>query len=156
MSDINQTKYSELRSIYKYYIDSYNVLYRLKSDNEEELNKIYTMITMELIDSNKYLPQKIMEDILCIIQYNNRYTKSYLYLAKLIYDDYHVTESSKVPLDVIYLFYKEYGIKLNKSYDFEEINSENLDIHTEDTIYKAIMYNDLERFITFTESDEFD
>ena len=35
-------------------------------------------------------------------------------------------------------------------------DSENLDIHIENTIYSAIMYNDLEKFISFTGREGFD
>ncbi|EAX97027.1 hypothetical protein TVAG_315290 [Trichomonas vaginalis G3] len=153
--DINPNKYSELRSTYKYYIDSYSALYQLKTDKEEELNDIYKMIKTELIDSKKYPPNNIMEDILNIIPYNNRYTKSYLTLAKLIYDEYHVKEVNKVFYISSFLFYNEYGIKLIKSENFVEINYENMDIHKEDTIYRAIMYNDKEKFISFTEIEGF-
>ncbi|EAY20275.1 hypothetical protein TVAG_192510 [Trichomonas vaginalis G3] len=154
--DVHPSKYNKLRSTYKYYIDSYIALYQLKTDNEEELNKIYKMIKTELIDSKKFPPKIIMNDILNIIPYNNRYAKSYLFLAKLIYDEYHVEEVNNLMYLPIILFYKEYGIKLDKSANFEEDYSENIDIHTEDTIYRAIMNNDLERFITFTEIDGFD
>ncbi|EAX93778.1 hypothetical protein TVAG_286170 [Trichomonas vaginalis G3] len=86
MSDqINVTnKYSELRSSYKYYIDSYNALYQLKTTNDEDLNSIYKMLKTNLIDSKKHLPQNIIECILGIIEYNNRYTKSYLSLMKKV------------------------------------------------------------------------
>ncbi|EAY10300.1 hypothetical protein TVAG_491570 [Trichomonas vaginalis G3] len=141
---------------YKYYIDSYNALYQLKTEKEEELNSIYKMIKTELIDSKKYLPQYIIGGILDIIPYNNRYTKSYLKLAKLICDEYCVNEANGIPIVSNFLFYKEYGIKLNKTHNFNKIKSENFDIHSEDTIYRAIMNNDLERFISFTERDEFD
>ncbi|EAY13721.1 hypothetical protein TVAG_371950 [Trichomonas vaginalis G3] len=154
--DVQPSKYNKLRSIYKYYIDSYFTLYQLKTEKEEELNKIYKMIKTELIDSKKFPPQIIMNDILNIIRYNNRYAKSYLFLAKLIYDEYHVEEVNNLTYLPNVLFYKEYGIKLDKSADFEEDHSENLDIHTENTIYRAIMNNDLERFIYFTEIDGFD
>ncbi|EAX95927.1 hypothetical protein TVAG_360880 [Trichomonas vaginalis G3] len=153
---IYQNKYNELRSAYKYYIDSYDALYQLKTENEEELNKIYIMIKTDLIDSKIYLPQNLIKDILNIIPYNNRYVKSYLYLAKLIYDDFHVEDVRKVELISFYLFYKEYGIKLNNSDNFEKYNFGKLDIHSEDTIYRAIMYNDKERFILSTERDDFD
>ncbi|EAX94788.1 ankyrin repeat protein, putative [Trichomonas vaginalis G3] len=97
-----------------------------------------------------------MEDILNIIPYNNRYAKSYLSLAKFISDDYHVEDVKQIAPISNYLFYKEYGIKLNKSDAFEKIKSENLNIHTDNTIYKAIMYNDKETFISFTEKEGFD
>ncbi|EAY16294.1 ankyrin repeat protein, putative [Trichomonas vaginalis G3] len=154
--DTHSKKYSELRSMYQYSIDSYNALYQLKTENEEEIHKIFKMIKTELIDSKKLLPHTIISDILCIIPYNYRYTKAYLSLAKLIYDNYQINKEIDAPLTVRYIFYKEYGIKLDKSDNFETINSKNLDIHTEDTIYRAIMYNDLERFITFTEIEGFD
>ncbi|EAX85479.1 hypothetical protein TVAG_313600 [Trichomonas vaginalis G3] len=154
--DLQPTTYSKLRSIYKYHIDSCNALYQLKTEKEEELNSIYKMIKTELIDSNKFLPRTIMRDILACIRYNNRYAKAYLSLAKLIYDNYQVKEEIRVPLTVRYLFYKEYGIKLDKSDNFEEILTENLEIHTENTIYRAIMYNDLIKFISFTEREDFD
>ncbi|EAX96422.1 hypothetical protein TVAG_441360 [Trichomonas vaginalis G3] len=153
--DFHPNKYSELRSIYKYYIDSYNSLYQLKTDKEEELNSIYKIIKTELIDSKKCIPQNIIRAILYIIPYNNRYTKSYLSLAKLISDDYHIKEVNNVRLISNFLFYKEYGNKLDTSADFEKLITKNLDIHTKDTIYRAIMYNNKDKFIIYTESDEF-
>ena len=142
MSDqgIYLNKFAELRSIYKYHIDLYIALYQLKTEKQEELKTIYKMIKTELIDSIKYLPTNVIKDILNIIPYNNRYTKSYLSLAKLISDEYHVKEVSHIETISNILFYKEYGIRLDNSDDFERIRSENLDIHTEDTIYRAIMY----------------
>ncbi|EAX84423.1 hypothetical protein TVAG_560760, partial [Trichomonas vaginalis G3] len=153
--DVHPNKYSELRSIYKYYIDSYIVLYQLKTEKEEDLNSIYKIIKTELIDTNKYSPKSMIKDILNIIPYNNRYAKSYLSLAKLIFDGYHVNEVKNVVVLSRFMFYKEYKIELYKSDDFKKYNLKNLDIHTENTIYRAIMYNDLERFISFTEIDEF-
>ncbi|EAX93806.1 ankyrin repeat protein, putative [Trichomonas vaginalis G3] len=97
-----------------------------------------------------------MRDILNIIPYNNRYTKSYLFLAKLISDDYHIIDVNRVEFISNFLFYKEYGIKLDKSKNVEIFKTENLDIHSEDTIYRAIMYNDKEKFIILTEREEFD
>ncbi|EAY17247.1 hypothetical protein TVAG_292000 [Trichomonas vaginalis G3] len=148
--DISPNKYSELRSICKYDIDLYNVLYQLKTENEEDLNKIYKMIKTELIESKKHHPENILKGILNIIPWNNLYTMSYFYLAKLICDDYHVT-------DIVYVnTMRQNGIELDKFNDFEKIKSENLKIHRENTIYRAIMYNDLKTFIVFTERKDFD
>ncbi|EAY00071.1 hypothetical protein TVAG_196310 [Trichomonas vaginalis G3] len=154
--DIHQNEFNELRNIFKYHIDSYNALYQLKTENEEELNLIYKKIQTELIDSKKSLPEYIIEDILDIIPYNNRYTKSYLELSKHIFDDYNVSKVKNINSISNYLFYKEYRIKLDKSDNFDKNNFENLEIHSENTIYRAIMDNNLEKFIAFTESDEFD
>ena len=109
--DVHPNEYSELRNIHKYYIDIYNALYQLKTETEDEFNSIFKMIKTELIDSNKYSPKNIIEDILNIILYNNRYTKSYLSLAKLFSDEYHVEEVNKIIKISNFLFYKEYGIK---------------------------------------------
>ncbi|EAY15995.1 hypothetical protein TVAG_262450 [Trichomonas vaginalis G3] len=156
VQDIHPNKYSELRSIYKYYIDSYNALYQLKTEKEENLNQIFKMIKENLIDTMKIRPQSIVRDTLNTIPYNNRYTRPYLTIAKLIFDDYHVKEVNNVANISKYLFYKEYGIKLDRICNFREYEFKNIDIHRENTIYKVIMYNDLERFIAFTETDGFD
>ncbi|EAX90040.1 hypothetical protein TVAG_294210 [Trichomonas vaginalis G3] len=71
-------------------------------------------------------------------------------------DEYQIKEVFSVETISNFLFYKEYGIKLDKSDDFEKDDLKNLEIHTENTIYKAIMNNDKENFIIFTERDEFD
>ncbi|EAX96531.1 hypothetical protein TVAG_256710 [Trichomonas vaginalis G3] len=139
--DIHPNKYGELRSINKHYIDSCNALYQLKTEKEEELNSIYKMIKTELIGSKKHLAVNIIADVLNIIPYNNRYKRSYLFLAKLIYDEYHIEEVNNLMNISNFLFYKEYGIQLHKFKDFGKINSENLDIQTENTIYRTILYN---------------
>ncbi|EAY17282.1 ankyrin repeat protein, putative [Trichomonas vaginalis G3] len=152
----DSNKYNELRSICKYYIDSYKALYQLKTNNEEEIKSIYNMIKTELIETNKQLPRNVMNNILHIITFNNRCTKSYLALAKQISDDYHIKEAGNIPLTSSYLFYKEYGINFDMADDYKLLKSEKLEILSEDTIYRAIMNNDKDRFIFFTESEEFD
>ncbi|EAY15284.1 hypothetical protein TVAG_394270 [Trichomonas vaginalis G3] len=151
--DIHPNKYSELRSTYKYYIDLYTALYQLKTEKEEKLNSIYKMIKTEMIDSKKHPPRNILRDILNIIPFNNRYTKSYLYLAKRVYDDYPMKQVNNIHDVSNFIFYKEYGIEL---YEIRILNYGNIDIHTENTIYKAFMDNDLKRFIYFTGRDDFD
>ncbi|EAY07712.1 hypothetical protein TVAG_117930 [Trichomonas vaginalis G3] len=158
MSDqgIQSNKYGELRSAHKDYIDLYIALYQLKTENEEELNSIYKMIRATLIDTNKYLPKNAIRDILDIIPYNNRYTKSYLSFAKRISDDYNVKQVNNILPISNFMFYKEYGIILDKSKNFKEFEYDDLDIFSENTIYRIIMDNNKEKFIQFIESDEFD
>ena len=90
MSDqiTHPNKFSELRSTYKCYIDTYTALYQLKTENVEGLNSIYNLIKTELIDSKKCLLNNLVRDILNIIPYNIRYSKSYLSLTKFISDEY--------------------------------------------------------------------
>ncbi|EAY13589.1 hypothetical protein TVAG_389860 [Trichomonas vaginalis G3] len=153
---INTNEYSKLRSYYKYYIDSYNAIYRLKTEKEDEINSIYEMIKTELIDSKRHYVQSIIKGVLNVIPYNNRYTKSYLKLAKLIYDNNEVKEVNNIKSISNFLFYKEYDILLDKTDDFKEIELNYRDIHSENSIYRAIMTNDLGKFIYFTEREEFD
>ncbi|EAX87642.1 hypothetical protein TVAG_226240 [Trichomonas vaginalis G3] len=158
MSDqgINTNEYRELRSDYKYYIDSYNAMYRLKTENDDEINSIYEMIKTELIDSKKHYVQTIIRDVLNMILYNNRYTKSYLKLAKLIYDDNNVKEVHGINSISNFLFHKEYDIILDKTDNFKEIELNHRDIHSENPIYRAIMNDDIKNLIDFTERNEFD
>ncbi|EAY13460.1 hypothetical protein TVAG_206280 [Trichomonas vaginalis G3] len=168
MSDdeIYPDQYSELRNICKDYIDLYNSLYQLKTKNEDELNSIFEKIKVVLIDSKQRHPENIIEDIFNIIPYNNRYTKSYLKLAKLISDEYNVERVNNLPDILTFLFHNEYDVQLCDYKDFEKNNedtefisniliSENPDIHTTNSIYKLIMDNDLKNFILFTERKEF-
>ncbi|EAY10390.1 hypothetical protein TVAG_109740 [Trichomonas vaginalis G3] len=152
--NFSPSKYWELRSIFKYHIESYNALYQLKTENKEELNSIYKMIKTNLIDSKIFLPTKIIEEILNIIPNNNRYSKSYLELAKHIYDDFHVNEVGETVKSSILLFHQEYGIKLDNRLNYEE-EYEDLDCHTATTIFKTIMYDDIKTFASFTESEGF-
>ena len=158
MSDQNpdSNEFSKLRNTYKYYINMYFSLYQLKTEDEEEINSIYQQIKTELIESNKHVPRNILRDILNILPYNNRGATAYVKLAKLISDEYQITEVKYTPIVSNYLFYKAYGIKLDLQNGFTDIRYENIEILTENTIYRAIMNNDLERFIAFTERDDFD
>lgn len=91
-------------------------------------------------------------------EYNNRYMKSYLFLTKLIYDDYH-PEDVNVSDIFAYLFYKEYAIILKNiaETNFEYFESQHYtpDVHDEYSIYGAIMNDDLVRFIPYTECEDF-
>ncbi|EAY08448.1 ankyrin repeat protein, putative [Trichomonas vaginalis G3] len=153
--EIKPNEYSELRNMYKDTIDLYNTLYQLKTKNEEDLNSIYKKIKTILINSRTYSPKRIIRDILSIIEYNNRYMKSYLKLAKLIYDDYHVTKVKNAWDISKYLFYKEYGIRIDYPSVCEYAPFSNLDIHEENSIYRIIMDNDKESFISYTAQEGF-
>ena len=141
--DIHEDKYSKFQQICNDCTNLYISLYQLKTKNEKELHTIYEKIKTILIDSKKYSPKNIIIDILDIIPYNNRYIKSYLELAKLISDDYHVNDFTNIPYISNFQSYKEYG------------NTKIPEILKEHTIYKAIMNNDLERFIAHTECESF-
>ncbi|EAY17634.1 ankyrin repeat protein, putative [Trichomonas vaginalis G3] len=147
--------YSELRSKSKYYIDLYNDLYRLNTENEDELKKIYNMIKLNLIDSKKYSIENIIRDILIIIQYNNRYAKSYMRLVQHISKDYRVKDIKTVPETCKCMLFKDNQVKLKMSDCFNKEIIADLDYYAANTIYGAIASNDLKRFISFTENELF-
>ncbi|EAY13430.1 hypothetical protein TVAG_205980 [Trichomonas vaginalis G3] len=154
--DENTHRYSELRSKFKCYIDTYNALYQLKTKNKDDLHSIYKMIKTELIDSKKCLPQILIKDILNIIPFNTRYTNSYLKLAKLIYDEYQIEEVYDISSSSLSMFYYKYDIKLqNEDYDYGDFLFYLL-LHSENSIFRLIMDDNLEQFISFTERAGFD
>ncbi|EAX90290.1 hypothetical protein TVAG_272220 [Trichomonas vaginalis G3] len=157
---VSPTHYNELMSTYKNYCDAFDSLYKLKTKDEKELSKIYQNIKIHLIDSYKYPPNQIITDMSNMSMYNNRYMKSYLYIVKQIFEEYHPKDINAINSVFDYLFYKEYGIVLVESNrtKFKEFESKNytLDIHKENTIYRAIMDNDKELLISIIEKSEFD
>ncbi|EAX98993.1 hypothetical protein TVAG_432020 [Trichomonas vaginalis G3] len=158
--NLNSFKYDELMSRYQSHVDTYNALYRLKTNNEEDLKEIFHKIKTNLIALHNCSPTDIISDISAMSRYNNRCMKSYIQLVKLIYDEYKPTEKITTVFPFDYLFYKEYGIFFDKdTKDFlEDFESQNLilNIHEENTVYRAIMDDDIGLLISFTNIDDFD
>lgn len=79
---------------------------------------------------------------------------------KKVYEKYHPKYISEFECVCDYFIYKEYGVLLNQEnekYFYEyEIQKYSLEIHEEGTIYKAIMDNDVNALILFTEQEGFD
>ncbi|EAX96060.1 hypothetical protein TVAG_265490 [Trichomonas vaginalis G3] len=139
--------------MFKPYIDSFNAIYKLRTDDEEEIKKIYLKIKNDLIETNVVELKYVYDSIGNIITLNNRYYKSYLRLIKFFYDDYQLKHMEYISCTISFLFYKQYGMKLNKNYNEFQIFIECLE---ENTIYRAIMYDDLNQLIAFTEKPDFD
>ena len=153
--------YDGLFPKYKDYIDTFNALYQLKSNDENEINKIYQMIKTNLIDTSLFTPSKIIYKISMIIQFNNCFLQSYWKIIKRIYDEFHPNQIDNIPTHISYFFYKEYGVILR---DVEKIDFESsfyrkdfsLFVHEDKTIYSAIMNDDKEHFIVFINEEGFD
>ncbi|EAY13676.1 ankyrin repeat protein, putative [Trichomonas vaginalis G3] len=157
---INQTHYNKLTEIFTGYNDVYNALYMLKTNDEEKLNAIYKKIKQNLIDSYQISPGDIIIDISELSIYNNRYMKSYLAIAKQIFDEYHLNHVNEINRVFNYLFYKEYSTVLNenegKSFNDFEYSHYSSDIHEQKTIRRSIMDDDKIALVIFTEGEEFD
>ena len=121
---------------YKGYHDTITALYNLKTTNEEELRRTYQNIKINLIDTTLLKPNRIVNII------------------------------SSIPLSNSYQYYSYLTIleKLNHEYpgiDQEIINdykkwSNHYDPLNKNTIYKAIMNDDIKSFVSFTEREGFD
>ncbi|EAY15353.1 ankyrin repeat protein, putative [Trichomonas vaginalis G3] len=152
--------FAELMEINKDYIDAFDSLYRLKTFDSDKIDQIYNKIKNVLIESKMFPPSIICEIISSIIKYNNRYLKSYWALFKKIYEEYQPKDIKHVSSVFDYFVFKEYGIVFNESHKdkFRNYESQNLslEVHEKNTIYRAIMEDDLISFIMFTERDGFD
>ncbi|EAY13111.1 hypothetical protein TVAG_443940 [Trichomonas vaginalis G3] len=113
--EITQAQYNQVMEFFTVYSDIYNALYRLKTNDEEELNSIYKKVKQNLIDSFKNSPGDIINDISKLSIYNNRFMKSYLAIAKQIVDEYQLNQVNEISRVFNYLFYKEYSIVLNEN-----------------------------------------
>ncbi|EAY21320.1 hypothetical protein TVAG_166950 [Trichomonas vaginalis G3] len=154
------TKYAELLVTYKDYVETFNSLYQLKSENEEEINKLFNMIKTNLIDTKYFGVDQIIKIFSNIIIYRNGYLKSYFALFKKFYEEYHPKQVPGISVIFNYFAYKKYGIVLDnmRKSSINQLEKQNLslDVHEENTIYRSIMNDDKERFIAFTETPEFD
>ena len=126
-SNTNSQEYIELL---KDYYNTFNDLYRLNTSNEDKLNKLYNDIKKNLIETKYFSPSQIVSAILRASQLNNRYNTSYKIIYDKIIKDFHLNCG-------------DFSIYL-------------LDVHSENTIYKAIMHDDKKSFINFIESENFD
>ncbi|EAY13390.1 ankyrin repeat protein, putative [Trichomonas vaginalis G3] len=91
---------------------------------------------------------------------NNRYLRSYWSLFKKIFEEYRPNQVENINPLFDYFIYKEYGIILienhKKSINDFELKNLSLEVYQENTIYNAIMNNDIKSLILFTEDENFD
>ncbi|EAX88824.1 hypothetical protein TVAG_025920 [Trichomonas vaginalis G3] len=140
--------------IIKDYNDAITAIYRLKTYKEEEIETIYQLIKRNLIETKFFTPSQIIHIIESVSIYNNEYMMSYLILFKRIYDEYNPINLQNIGKIFAYLIYKEYGIIIGKSYEYGELGYI-ATIHPEGTIWKAIMDDDKQSFIVFTQNEGF-
>lgn len=124
----------------------------MNSFDENEIKAIYEMIKCKLIETNTVSATEILTEIIYASKYNNQYLKTYWVLFKMIFEEYQI--KFKFDSDVFkYFVIQEY--KVNDQ-NIDTSNGYSLDVHERDTIYRAIMEDDIESFKSFTTRDEFD
>lgn len=156
MSDID-LEYDKLMPMYQDYHDTYTALYRLHTYDEDELLQIYQMVKTNLIDKNVFMPYQILEQISKIFKYNNRYLKSYWFIFKKIYEEYKPEKIDNISTAFNYFVYQEYGtiLSFRKKPRFKYMDNLSINIHEENSIFSAIMYDDVKSFIGLTQNDNF-
>ncbi|EAY08176.1 hypothetical protein TVAG_302630 [Trichomonas vaginalis G3] len=162
MSDdqIDQIDYIELIDLCKCNIDSLNPIYNLKTYDNQEINDIYSSIKNNLIETQMISPLEVIHIIETASKYHVRYLNSFWALIKKFIDEYHPKLVKFDSMILNWLVYKDYGIIFNQSdlNRFKQFSNNNysLNVHEENTIYRALMDDDKESFIPFTEIKGFD
>lgn len=155
---MNKEVYYELMAICYDYNDIMNSLYKLNTTNEDELNKICQDIKSKLIETKILDSSDVLDIITTASECNCRYFKSYWTLFKKIYKN---STREVLPGSTVFSYFlnKEFGVDLNfidmdriKEYN---IQNSSIEVHEENTIYRAIMDDDVKSFIQFTEKDGF-
>ncbi|EAX93138.1 hypothetical protein TVAG_302780 [Trichomonas vaginalis G3] len=156
---MNNLDYNELLLASKDYPEIFKKLYMLKSCNETEIFKLYDDIKNKIIETKILLPSRVLTIITDACLYNNRYTRSYWTLCKKLIEEYHPNQIQFNSHIFYYFYYKEYGVIFDKhiqrSIDKYEHFKISLDAHEKCTIYGAIMNDDKELLIWFTETSRF-
>ncbi|EAX91686.1 ankyrin repeat protein, putative [Trichomonas vaginalis G3] len=155
---MNRELVDKLIQSYSDYDKLVSGLYRLNTIDENEITKIYEDIKKILIESKINSPSQVIILLETAATYNNRYLRSYWNICKKIFEEFHPSFIN-VSATFDYFFYKEYQIVFRESHrkKFKEFESKgySLDLHGENSIYRAIMNNDLQSLIPLTEMDGF-
>ncbi|EAY06644.1 hypothetical protein TVAG_322640 [Trichomonas vaginalis G3] len=149
----------ELLELFKDQTNTTDEIYKLKSFNEADLKKIYKDIQIYLIETKIYTPSEILLMISKASKFNCRYFKSYWFIFKKVYEEYHPQQVKRLEPIFDYFIYKEYNIVLHpkngeKIKDFDCKNY-TMDVHEENTIYKAIMEDNKGLFVSLIEREDF-
>ncbi|EAY22028.1 ankyrin repeat protein, putative [Trichomonas vaginalis G3] len=151
--------YDELMELNKGYINTFNALYNLKTFEENEIDKIYQDIKLNLIETKILFPDQILEAIGVASKFNNKYLKSYWAIFKKLFEEYRPNKFRSENSIINYFVYKEYGHFINKRdldlFNVFEKQNISLDVHESNTIFRAIMDDNKILFISFIESEGF-
>ncbi|EAX89958.1 ankyrin repeat protein, putative [Trichomonas vaginalis G3] len=169
---MNKIQHNELIDLSKDYCNTFCALYRLNTQDEAEIDKIYKQIKIKLIDTKMFLPSQILEVICNVAKLNNRYMKSYWELFRKTAENYKIQQifsstynQSKYKTYESYLKerYIKYFIwdeiyfeKEEKTNDKNKNINYSLDIHESNPICRSLVLDDLGSFIFYTEQDGFD
>lgn len=147
-------------NLFQDFVNVYNKLYRLKTFADEEIQEFYQEIKTKLLEAKNGSPDQILLSISYAVSFNLRYYKQYKAFFKMIYDEYH---PSWFNLSIPYFLWcdltDEHGFSLSEKYrnaiERQSKFEYSFEFLEESTIYRAILNDDIESFISFTERDDF-
>ena len=146
--------YLELASQNKEYIATFDNIYQLKSNEIDEINKIYQDIKSILIDRYHFDPETILKHIDNAFTFHLFNYKPYWALIKKIDDEYKPFTDRLSPF-CQYLFNKAYGLLIsdynkNRIRVFEKFYGD-LDFSKSNPLFRSILYDDISEFSRLTE-----
>lgn len=98
--------YTSLMNKYKKYIDTWDSIYKIDSDEINSTAELYKEIKDNLIDPGYFTPQDMIRWIEPVGMIRLKYRHSYLEIMKRLYDEYHCNEAydiihlTKVDIDI--------------------------------------------------------
>ena len=151
-------RYDDIINRFEDYSSTINELYMLKTDDEEEIQKLFEKIKTKLIETNIFTASQIINEISIIIQFRNRYLKSYFSLFKVLYDEYKPRE--EIPAIFVYLLYKDSNnlISTHCEKEFTQFEEEKVsfEVHEKGSVFRSIMDDDLQSLKTYMDNQGFE
>lgn len=157
---MSQKIYSELMNLFHNEVSVYNRLYRLNTFDENGVENFFQEIKTKIIEKKNGSPEQILLAISYALEFNLKYYKQYKFLFKKIYDEYHPTHFDKsIPLFLWSDLIDEHENTLSDRYRHEIelrcLPNYSFEFMEENTIYRAIINDNTESLLTFTERDGF-
>ena len=147
-------------NLYNGITDIIRALYRINTDVESAISKVFIDLDNQLIESIKYPPFRILSLIQTASIYNNRYFRSYLSIFKMFYLKYPQISTKDVSTIFQYFLRKEFCITIGEEKEprliFYDSENYSIEVHQKNTIFKAIMDDNKELFIISIEREGFD
>lgn len=94
-------------------IDVLNAIYKIGTNDEEDITRIYQDIEKKIIDALIYSPKQILKMISVAPKYKNKYFCSYYEIYKKIFQKYHPIKINEIPVVFLSFFVKDCVIALN-------------------------------------------
>ncbi|EAY12029.1 ankyrin repeat protein, putative [Trichomonas vaginalis G3] len=160
---MEKVNYEDLMDMCQDFIYVYDTLYKLKTFNKKEINKIYLDIKGLLLETKQASPNQILTIISTAMIHNIKYLKQYKAIFNKIYKEYHPifthNELKNIPHILWADLSDENGVLLSEKYIYDFARNKykysTTNFMEENTIYRAIMYDDKFSFIAFIETDGF-